>query len=50
LMPLSKTLNSRNEMDGRVVFKILKDAEGLTLIYDFRGLGEGAGKARWELE
>lgn len=50
LMPLSKTLNSGNEMEGRVVFKILKDAEGLVLVYDFSGIEEGAGEARWDLE
>jgi len=50
LMPLSKTLNAGNEMEGRVVFKIPKDAEGLVLVYDFSGIEEGAGEARWDLQ
>jgi len=50
LIPLSKTLNSGNEMEGRVVFKVPKDAEGLILSYDFTGLEAGAGEEKWDIE
>jgi len=50
LIPLSKTLNSGNEIEGRVVFKIPKDAKDLTLSYDFTGLETGAGEEKWDLD